>query len=182
VPCIDEGSGEQRVDSSRKNIAQNVIVADVNKHLSYKVERIKKWMSREGLEDERKWMTDTESVFGASLLSPFSQDTAHERDLRERAIRGDVDAAHGMVPRQFWPVLEAARADPKVIDNNSFNNITRRHTRGGFKRMVRSMVNGSVPGGSGFSYAELKCMSEKVLWMNYQTCVIYLRRGRGCIE
>jgi hypothetical protein len=62
VPCIDEGSGEQRVDSSGKNITQKVIVTDVNKHLSYKAERIKKWMSREGLEDERKWMTDTKST------------------------------------------------------------------------------------------------------------------------
>jgi hypothetical protein len=74
-----------------------------------------------------------------------------------------VDAARGAVPRQSWPVLEAARADPKVIDDNRFNNITRQHTRGGFKRMVRSMPNGSAPGGSGLSYAELKCMSEKVL-------------------
>jgi hypothetical protein len=64
VPCVDEDSGEQRVDNSGKNITQKVIVTDVNKHLSYKTERIKKWKSREGLEDERKWMTDTESVFG----------------------------------------------------------------------------------------------------------------------
>jgi hypothetical protein len=115
VSCIDEDSGEQRIYSSGESVTQKVIVTDVNKHLSYKAERIKKWMSCEGLEDERKWMTDTESVFGASLLSPFCQDTAHGRDLRERVIRGDVEAARGTVPRQFWPVLEAARADPKVI-------------------------------------------------------------------
>jgi hypothetical protein len=82
-------------------------------------------MSREGLEDERKWMTDTESAPGESLLSPFCQDTAHGRALRERVIRGDVDAALGTVPLQFWPVLKAACADPKVIDDNRFNNITR---------------------------------------------------------
>ena len=54
VPCIDEDSGEQRVDNSGKNVTQKVIVTDINKHLSYKAERIKKWMSREGLENERK--------------------------------------------------------------------------------------------------------------------------------
>jgi hypothetical protein len=129
VPCIDEDSGEQRADTSGKNITQKVIVTDVKKHLSYKAERIKKWMSREGLEDERKWMTDTESAPGEPLLSPFCQDTAHGRNLRERVIRGDVNAALGTVPRQFWPVLEAARADPHVIGDNRFNNITRRHTR-----------------------------------------------------
>jgi hypothetical protein len=87
-------------------------------------------------------MTDTESVFvGESLLSPFCQDTAHGRNPRERVIRGDVGAARGTAPRQFWPVFEAARADPKVVDDSRFNNITRRHTRGGFKRMVRSMAN-----------------------------------------
>jgi hypothetical protein len=36
---------------------------------------------------------------------------ARGRDLRERVIRGDVEAARGTVPRHFWTVLEAARAD-----------------------------------------------------------------------
>jgi len=74
-------------------------------------------------------------------------------------------------------VLEAARADPKVIDDNRFNNITRRHTRGGFKRMVWSMPNGSAPGGSGLSYAELKCMSEKVLDELSDMCNISTQTG-----
>ncbi len=90
-------------------------------------------------------MTDTDSAPGVSLLSPFCQDTAHGRALRERVIRGDVDAAIGTVPWQFWPVLRAARADTEVINDTRFNNIARRHTRGGFKRMVKSMPNGSAP-------------------------------------
>jgi hypothetical protein len=101
VPCIDEESGEQRVDLdiSGKNITQKVIVTDVNKHLSYKAERIKKWMSREGLEDERKWMTDTKSTLGESLLSPFCQDTHRIREGPTGAGdtrgcgRGDWDGA-----------------------------------------------------------------------------------------
>ena len=128
VPCIDEVSGEHSVDSSGKKITQKVIVTDVNKHLSYKAERIKKWMSREGLEDERKWMTDTDSALGVSLLSPFCQDTAHGRELRERVIRGETAAAEGTVPIQFWPVLVAAKADDKVLSNTEFNKVNRRHT------------------------------------------------------
>jgi hypothetical protein len=42
--------------------------------------------------------------------------------------------------------------------------------------MIRSMANGSAPGGSGLSYAELKCMSEKVLDDVSDMCNISLRR------
>jgi hypothetical protein len=97
---------------------------------------------------------------GASLLSPFCQDTAYGRDLREKLICGDTAAAAGTVPTQFWPVLIAAKADDKVLSNTEFGKADSRHTRGEFRRAVRSMSNGSAPGKSGLSYAELKCMRE----------------------
>jgi hypothetical protein len=43
--------------------------------------------------------------------------------------------------------------------------------------MVRSMANGSAPGGSGLSYAELKCMSEKVLDEISDMCNISTQTG-----
>jgi hypothetical protein len=39
-------------------------VTDAIHHKAHKAERIKQWVSREGLEEERKWMTDTESAPG----------------------------------------------------------------------------------------------------------------------
>jgi hypothetical protein len=103
---VRENDGEVRVDAKGKAVLQMVVVTDIVAHLKHKAERIiRQWMSREGLEGERKWMTDTASVPGASLLSPFCQDTAYGRDLREKVIRGDTEAAAGTVPMQFWPVL-----------------------------------------------------------------------------
>ena len=132
---------------------------------------------REGLEGGRKWMTDTESVPGASLLSPFCQDTAHGRGLRERVIRGDTEAAAGTVPEQFWPVLKAAKADEQVLSNTEFNKVDSRHTRGEFRRAVRGMANGSAPGKSGLSYAELKCMSDDMLDLLSDLCNISVVSG-----
>jgi hypothetical protein len=121
---VREIDGEARVDAKGKAVLQMVVA-----HLKHKAERIEQWMSREGLEGERKWMTDTESAPGASLLSPFCQDTAHGRDLRERVIRGETAAAAGTVPTQFWPVLIAAKADDKVLNNTEFSKVDSRHTR-----------------------------------------------------
>jgi hypothetical protein len=61
-------------------------------HAAQKAQRIKQWMSREGLEGERKWMSDTVGVAGECLLSPFCQDTQHGRELRERVTAGDAGA------------------------------------------------------------------------------------------
>jgi hypothetical protein len=122
-------------------------------------------------------MTDTESAPGVSLLSPFCQDTAHGRELRERVIRGETAAAEGTVPIQFWPVLVAAKADDKVLSNTEFNKVNRRHTRGEFRRAVRGMANGSAPGKSGLSYAELKCMSDDMLDLLSDLCNISVESG-----
>jgi hypothetical protein len=47
-----------------------VVATDIAAHLKHKTKRIRQCMPiRQGLEGERKWMTDTESVFGASLIS-----------------------------------------------------------------------------------------------------------------
>ena len=47
-----------------------------------KAERIRRWMSRQGLEGERKWMDDdTLREDGRVLVSPFVQDTSHGRSL-----------------------------------------------------------------------------------------------------
>jgi hypothetical protein len=163
---VRESDGEVKVSYRRekgKAVLQMVVVTDIVAHLKHKAERIRQWMSRGGLEGERKWMTDTESVPGVFLLSPFCQDTAYGRDLRERVIRGDTEAATGTVPTQFWPVLIAAKADDKVLGTTEFKKVNSRHTRGEFRRAVRGMANGSAPGKSGLSYAELKCMSDDML-------------------
>jgi hypothetical protein len=76
--------------------------------MQHKAQRIKQWMSREGLEGERKWMSDTVSVAGECLLSPFCQDTQHGRELRERVLGGDARAASQTVPGVFTPVLQEA--------------------------------------------------------------------------
>ena len=174
---VRESDGEARVDAKGKVVLQMVVVTDIVAHLKHKAERIRQWMSREGLEDERKWMTDTESAPGVSLLSPFCQDTAHGRELRERVIRGETAAAEGTVPIQFWPVLVAAKADDKVLSNTEFNKVNRRHTRGEFRRAVRGMANGSAPGKSGLSYAELKCMSDDMLDLLSDLCNISVESG-----
>jgi hypothetical protein len=50
-------------------------------------------------------MTDTESVPGESLLSPFCRDTRYGRDLREQVIQGNPNAAGENVPAVvFLPV------------------------------------------------------------------------------
>jgi hypothetical protein len=38
-------------------------------------------------------------------------------------FRGDTEAAAETVPRQFWPVLIAAKADDKVLNNIEFNKV-----------------------------------------------------------
>jgi hypothetical protein len=145
---VRESDGEAKVDAKGKAVLQMVVVTDIVAHLQHKAERIRQWMSREGLEGERKWMTDTERR-SHPLLSPFCQDTAHGRDLRERVIRGETAAADGTVPTQFWPVLVAAKADDKVLSNTEFSKADSRHTRGEFRRAVRGMANESAPGNPG---------------------------------
>jgi hypothetical protein len=39
-----------------------VVATDTVAHLRHKAERIRQWISREGLEGEQKWVTDSESV------------------------------------------------------------------------------------------------------------------------
>jgi hypothetical protein len=61
---VREGDGEVRVDAKGKAVLQMVVIiyTDIVAHLKHKAERIRQWMSREGLVGGRKWMTDTESV------------------------------------------------------------------------------------------------------------------------
>jgi hypothetical protein len=58
-------------------------------------------------------MSDTVSVAGECLLSPFCQDTQHGRELRGRVIAGDAGAAGQTVPEVFTSVLQevAMKAD-----------------------------------------------------------------------
>jgi hypothetical protein len=89
-------------------------------------------------------------------------------------IHGDTEAAARTVPTQFWPVLIAAKADDKVLNNTEFNKVNSRHTRGEFRRAVRGVANGSAPGKSGLSYiyAERKCMSDDMLDLLSDLCNI----------
>jgi hypothetical protein len=96
------------VNADGNQVTEKEAVVDSVQHMQHKAKRIKQWMSREGLEGERKWMSDTESVAGECLLSPFCQDTQHGRELRERVIGGDATAAGKAVPEVFTSVLQEA--------------------------------------------------------------------------
>jgi hypothetical protein len=66
VPVVD-AAGEQVVDVDGNQVAEKEAVIDSVQHMQHK-----QWMPREGLEGERKWMSDTESVAdGECLLSFF---------------------------------------------------------------------------------------------------------------
>jgi hypothetical protein len=57
---VRESDGEVKVDAKGKAVLQMVVaVTAITAHLKHKAERIRQWMSREGLEGQRKWMTDT---------------------------------------------------------------------------------------------------------------------------
>jgi hypothetical protein len=100
------------VDAGGNLVTEKEAVIDLVLHMQHTAQRIKQWMSREGLEGERKWMSDTVSVAGGCLLSPFCQDTQHGRELRERVIAGDAGAAGQTVPEVFTSGPANARESP----------------------------------------------------------------------
>jgi hypothetical protein len=110
------------------------------------------------------------------VLSPFCQDTAYGRDLREKAIRGETAAAAGTVPTQSWPVVDSGKV--RGMTTRAWRWLTTR-ARGEFRRAVRGiyMSNGSAPGKSGLSYAELKCMSDDMLDLLSDLCDISVVSG-----
>jgi hypothetical protein len=60
VPVVD-AAGDQVVDADGNQVTEKEAVVDSVQHMQHKAKRIKQWMSREGLEEERKWMSGTES-------------------------------------------------------------------------------------------------------------------------
>jgi hypothetical protein len=152
-------------------------VTDATQHMAHKAERTKQWMSREGLEEERKWMTDTESVLGKSPLSPFCRDTRYGRDLREQVIQGNPNAAGESVPKAFLPVLVEAMMKPGLAEDTGLAAVNAPHSRTQFRAKVRAMSNGSAPGGSGLSYAELKCMNDNMLDLLSDLCNVSVAAG-----
>jgi hypothetical protein len=94
-----------KADAKGKAVLQVVVATDIVAHLKHKAERIRQWMSREGLEGERKWMTGTESVPGASLLSPFCQDTAY--GIRARPSGKGDSWGHGSSGRDCTDAILA---------------------------------------------------------------------------
>ena len=141
-------------------------------HMAYKAERIRRWMLRQGLEGERKWMDDdTLREDGRVLVSPFVQDTSHGRSLRERVVvHGDLCAARGTVPAAFEPVLAAATLKPARPGAGGLGRAFRPHSAQAFIRAVKAVRHGSAPGGSGLSFAELKCCSDETLGVLSDLC------------
>ena len=59
---------------------ERVVVTDPDEHKAHKAEYMRQWMSREGLECERKWFEDDSALGdGRCLMSPFVQDSRHGR-------------------------------------------------------------------------------------------------------
>ena len=122
-------------------------------------------------------MTDTESVPGESLLSPFCRDTRYGRDLREQVIQGNPNAAGENVPEVFLPVLVEAKMKPGLAVDTGLAAVNAPHSRTQFRAKVRAMSNGSAPGGSGLSYAELKCMNDNTLDLLSDLCNVSVAAG-----
>jgi len=174
---VKDASGAQVLDAQGNRVMEKEAVTDAIQHKAHKAERIKQWMSREGLEEERKWMTDTESVPGESLLSPFCRGTRYGRDLREQVIQGNPNAAGENVPGVFLPVLVEAKMKPGLAEDTGLAAVNAPHSRTQFRAKVRAMSNGSAPGGSGLSYAELKCMNDNTLDLLSDLCNVSVAAG-----
>jgi hypothetical protein len=118
-----------------------------------------------------------ESVAGECLLSPFCQDTKHGRELRERVIGGGATAAGKAVPEVFMSVLQEAAMKAGLAGDKGLLRVNALHSREVFRATIRSMSNGSAPGGSGISYAELKCMSDDTLNLLSGLCNVSVAAG-----
>jgi hypothetical protein len=93
----------------------------------------------EGLEGERKWMSDTVSVAGECLLSPFCQDTQHGRELRERVIAGDAGAAGQTVPEVFTSVLQEAAMKAGLAGDKRLLHVNAPHSKEVFRATIRGI-------------------------------------------
>jgi hypothetical protein len=92
-------------------------------------------------------------------------------------IGGDATAAGKAVPEVFTSVLQEAAMKAGLAGDKGLLRVNALHSREVFRATIRSMSNGSAPGGSGISYAELKCMSDDILNLLSDLCNVSVAAG-----
>jgi hypothetical protein len=92
-------------------------------------------------------------------------------------IAGDARAAGQTVPEVFTPVLQEAAMKAGLAGDRGLLRVNAPHSKEVFRATIRGMPNGSAPGGSGISYAELKCMSDDTLNLLSDLCNVSVAAG-----
>jgi hypothetical protein len=108
-----------------------------------------------------------------SLLSVGALDTGGT--CGSRSFK--ANAAGKNVPGVFLPVLVEAKMKPGLAEDTGLAAVNAPHSRTKFRANVRAMSNGSAPGGSGLSYAELKCMNDNTLDLLSDLCNVSVAAG-----
>jgi hypothetical protein len=172
-----EGEGGRRETVRR-------VVEGADAHKAHKASWMERWMSRNGLEQQPKWM-EVLLKGGAKLMSPFCSDTVQGREIRERVLAGDEGAAEGTVPTEFSDVLRAGSFKTytrkgrvrTAKDATEYATLMDVHTKAEFVAAVRGKSNKSAPGASGLSYAELQSCDDEVLGVLSDVCNLSAESG-----